>query len=350
MSQKKYLTGFDQPKLCTMYIDKKLQGVMAVQALSRLNRSADKLGKKTEDLFILDFFNQVDDIKASFDPFYTSTSLSRATDINVLHELKGNLNDVGVYEWEEVETFVEKYFDGRDAQQLSPIIDVAANRFNQELELEDDEKADFKIKAKQFVKIYGQMASIMTFEVLDWEKLFWFLKFLIPKLILRTKEDELIDELLESVDLSTYGLERTKLNHSIGLDDSLAELDPQNPNPRGAHGDEEEKDPLDEIIRTFNERWFHGWDATPEDQRIKLVTLSKCIQTHPDFQAKVANNKDIQNSDLAFKKILDDVMNQQRKKELGLYKLYAKDESFYQAFFDTMKRMIDSQNLGQLEY
>ncbi|WP_431158141.1 type I restriction endonuclease subunit R [Winogradskyella poriferorum] len=342
----KYLTGFDQPKLCTMYIDKKLQGVLAVQALSRLNRSANNLAKKTEDLFILDFFNQVEDIKASFDPFYTSTSLSSATDINVLHELKGTLDDVGVYEWSEVESFVEKYFEGVDAQQLSPIIDIAANRFNQELELEDDEKADFKIKAKQFVKIYGQMASIMPYEVLDWEKLFWFLKFLIPKLIVKTKEDELIDDLLESVDLSTYGLERTKLNHSIGLDDSETELAPQNPNPRGAHGAEEEKDPLDEIIKVFNERWFHGWDATPEDQRVKFLSLSKHIKAHPDYQTKVADNKDTQNRDIAFKKILDDVMREQRKKELDLYKLYAKDDSFYQAFFDTMKRMIDNPNLS----
>lgn len=338
----KYLTGFDQPKLCTMYVDKKLQGVLGVQALSRLNRSADKLAKKTEDLFVLDFFNEVDDIKASFDPFYTSTSLSGATDINVLHELKGTLDDVGVYELTEIEDFVSNYFNGSDAQQLSPIIDIAAYRFNNELELEDEEKADFKIKAKQFVKIYGQMSSIMPYEVVDWEKLFWFLKFLIPKLIVRTKEDELIDELLESIDLSTYGLERTKLNHAIGLDDSAAELDPQNPNPRGAHGGVEEKDPLDEIIKLFNERWFHGWDATPEDQRIKFISISKHIQAHPDFQSKVAENKDSQNRDLAFKKILDDVMGQQRKKELELYKLFAKDESFYQALFDTMKRIIDN--------
>lgn len=343
----KYLTGFDQPKLCTMYVDKKLQGVMAVQALSRLNRAADKLGKKTEDLFILDFFNQVADIKASFDPFYTSTSLSRATDINVLSELKGLLADVGVYEWAEVESFVEKYFEGIDAQQLSPIIDLAADRFNQELELEEDEKVDFKIKAKQFVKIYGQMASILPYEVVDWEKLFWFLKFLVPKLIVKTKEDELVDELLESVDLSTYGLERTKLNHTIGLDDSAAELDPQNPNPRGPHGGDEDKDPLDEIIKAFNERWFQGWDATPEDQRVKFVTLSKHIQAHPDYQSKVADNTDTQNRDLAFRRILDEVMGKQRKKELELYKLYAKDESFYRAFFDTMKRIIDSPGLGR---
>lgn len=342
----KYLTGFDQPKLCTMYVDKKLQGVIAVQALSRLNRSADKLGKKTEDLFVLDFFNETDDIKEAFDPFYTSTSLSGATDINVLHELKGVLDEQGVYEWEEVENFVAKYFKGLDAQQLSPIIDVAANRFNKELEFEDKEKADYKIKAKQFVKIYGQMASIMPYEVVEWEKLFWFLKFLIPKLVVRTKEDELIDALLESVDLSTYGLERTKLNHTITLDDSATELDPLNPNPRGAHGDGEEKDPLDEIIRSFNERWFQGWDTTPEDQRVKFISISKHIQAHPDFQSKVADNKDSQNRDLAFKKILDDVMGQQRRKELELYKLYAKDESFYQALFDTMKRMIDNPRLG----
>ncbi len=338
----KYLTGFDQPKLCTMYIDKKVQGVMAVQALSRLNRSANSLGKKTEDLFILDFFNQVEEIKSSFDPYYTATSLSRATDVNVLHELKGTLDDVGIYEWSEVESFVEKYFDNVDAQELSPIINLAAKRFNEELELEDADKADFKIKAKQFVKIYGQMASIMPYEVLVWEMLFWFLKFLIPKLIVKTKEDEMIDELLESVDLSTYGLERTRLNHTIDLDHDATELDPQNPNPRGAHGAEEEKDLLDEIIKSFNERWFHGWKETPEGQRIKFISLRKHIQAHPDFKEKVADNSDLQNRDLAFKRILDEVMGQQRKKEIELYKLYAKDEAFYQAFFDTMKRLIDN--------
>ena len=122
----KFLTGFDQPKLTSMYVDKKLQGVLAVQALSRLNRSADKLGKKTEDLFVLDFFNKVEDIKTSFDPFYTATTLSEATDVNVLHELKDSLDDIGVYEWQEVENFCQKYFDGVEASELSPIIDTAA--------------------------------------------------------------------------------------------------------------------------------------------------------------------------------------------------------------------------------
>ena len=336
----KYLTGFDQPKLSAMYVDKKLQGVLAVQTLSRLNRSANRLGKKTEDLFVLDFFNSTEDIQKSFDPFYTSTTLSGATDINVLHELKDSLDDSGIYEQSEVEDFNEKYFNKVDAQFLSPIIDVAAQRFVTELGLDEKLKADYKIKAKQFVKIYGQVASILPYEMISWEKLFWFLKFLIPKLKIDDKDDDLLDKLLESVDLSTYGLERVKLNTSISLDESESELTPQNPNVRGAHG-EEEKDELESIINGFNEKWFQGWEATPEDQRVKFISLSKSVQAHPDFNAKVAQNADDQNRELALKKILDDVMSQQRRQELELYKLYAQDPSFYQAFFNTMKQVVN---------
>jgi type I restriction enzyme R subunit len=336
----KYLTGYDQPKLTAMYVDKKLQGVIAVQALSRLNRSSDKLGKKTEDLFILDFYNTTDDIKKSFEPFYTATSLSKATDINVLHELKSNLDDVGVYELNEVEDFVAKYFKGVNAQELSPIIDIAAERFNTILELEDKEKADYKIKAKHFVKIYGQMASILPYEVVAWEKLFWFLKFLIPKLIIVDNEKDALDGLLNSVDLSTYGLERVKLNSSIGLDASETEVDPQNPNPRGAHGGESEKDELDLIIKSFNERWFQGWEATPDEQRAKFVNLAQKMKEHTDFKEKYADNTDIQNRDIAFNKIFDEVMGKQRKNELDLYRLISKDEGFKHAMQDTIKRML----------
>ncbi|PXW16531.1 type I restriction enzyme R subunit [Chryseobacterium sp. CBTAP 102] len=336
----KYLTGFDQPKLSAMYVDKKLQGVLAVQTLSRLNRSANKLDKRTEDLFVLDFFNSVEDIKTSFDPFYTSTTLNSATDINVLHELKDSLDDSGIYEQAEVEDFNEKYFNKIDAQFLSPIIDVAAQRFVSDLELDDNQKADYKIKAKQFVKIYGQIAAILPYEMVSWEKLFWFLKFLIPKLKIEDKEQDALDQLLESVDLSTYGLERVKLNTSISLDDSETELTPQNPNVRGAHG-EAEKDELERIINGFNEKWFQGWEATPEDQRVKFISLSKSVQAHPDFTMKVAQNTDEQNRDLALKKILDEVMSQQRKQELELYKLYAQDSSFYQAFYNMIKQAIN---------
>ena len=337
----KYLTGFDQPKLCSMYVDKKLASVLCVQTLSRLNRSAPKLGKKTEDLFVLDFFNSVDEIKAAFDPFYTATSLSEATDINVLHELKDELGDVGVYEWFEVEEFVKRYFNNEDAQKLSPIIDIAAARFNVELGLENDAKIDFKIKAKQFVKIYGQMASIMPYEMVVWEKLFWFLKFLIPKLKVEDPDAELLDELLESVDLSSYGLQRVKLGYSIGLDNEETELDPQNPNPRGAHGTEKETNPLDEIVNTFNERWFQGWSATPEEQRIKFVNIAESVRAHPDYEDKYKNNADPHNRELAFEKILKEIMLQRRKDELELYKLFAGDDAFKSSWKQSIQRIVD---------
>jgi type I restriction enzyme R subunit len=337
----KYLTGFDQPKLTAMYVDKKLQFVLAVQALSRLNRSAPKLSKRTEDLFILDFFNSVDDIKTAFDPFYTVTTLSEATDVNVLHELKDAMDEVGVYEWQEVEDFVSRYFAGEDAQTLSPIIDIAANRFNSELELPDPEKIDFKIKAKQFVKIYGQMASIIPFEVLEWEKLFWLLKFLVPKLKIRDPDQDMLDELLEAVDLSSYGLERTRLNHEIGLDASDTELTPQNPNPRGNRDGDPETDPLDEIIRSFNERWFQGWSATPEEQRVKFINIVNSIRAHPDYSAKYEANADPFNRGLALEKMLQDVMLKRRKDELELYKLFASDPAFKAAWSQNIEQVLN---------
>ena len=333
----KYLTGFDQPKLCATYVDKKLQSVLAVQALSRLNRSSEKLGKRAEDLFVLDFFNEIEDIKAAFDPFFTVTTLSESTDVNVLHELKASLDASGVYEWSEVEEFCARFFDGEDSQNLSPLIDAAADRFNDELALEGDEKIDFKIKSKQFVKIYGQMASIMPFEVLGWEKLFWFLKFLIPKLKVQDPNQDALGELLEAVDLSSYGLQRTKLNQTVELDSSEAELDPQNPNPRGHRGGEADEDPLEEIVRSFNERWFQGWSATPEEQRIKFLNIIDSVKAHPDYEDKFSENPDPFSRDIAFEKIMKDVMLRRRKEELELYKLHSSDPSFKASLYQSIK-------------
>ena len=336
----KYLTGFDQPKLCAMYVDKKLSGVLCVQALSRLNRSANKLGKRTEDLFVLDFFNSVEDIQQAFEPFYTSTSLSKATDINVLHDLKDQLDETGVYEQAEINDFTEGYFANKDAQQLSSIIDVAVQRFDYELNLDQNEKVDFKIKAKQFLKIYGQMASIINFENIAWEKLYWFLKFLVPKLKVQDPMDE-FDEILDAVDLNSYGLARDKLNYSIKLDDEETELAPQNPNMRGVHRDGEEKDPIDEIIRVFNERWFQDWSATPDEQRVKFINITDRIRKHKDFEQKYLNNPDIHTRELAFQSILRDVMSERHRDELELYKLFAKDPAFKTAWTQSLQRALE---------
>ena len=187
------------------------------------------------------------------------------------------------------------------------------------------------------MKVYGQMASILPFEVVEWEKLFWFLKFLVPKLRIKDPNQDTLDELLESVDLSSYGLERTRLNHSISLDASDSELDPQNPNPRGYRDGEPEKDPLDENIRPFNERWFQGWSATPEEQRVKFVNVVNSVRKHPDFADKYEGNPDTYNRGLALEKIMQDVMLMRRKEELELYKLFASDPAFKSAWSQSIE-------------
>jgi len=338
----KYLTGFDQPRLTAMYVDKKLQGVLAVQALSRLNRAAPGLGKRTEDLFVLDFFNSADDIRKSFDPFYTVTALSEATDVSVLHEIKDTLDDVGVYEWHEVEEFCQRFFAGEDAQNLSFLIDVAANRFTHELDLEDSDRIDFKIKAKQFLKIYGQMAAILPFEVVAWEQLFWFLKFLVPKLPVKEPGQDALDELLDAVDLSSYGLARTRLQKSIVLDAEDSALDPQNPNPRGMPLRETAEDPLDEIVRTFNERWFDDWLGTPEEKRVKILSFARSVAGFPGFKEKYQENPDKYSRDLAFEKIMKAVELKHRKQDMELYRLLNSDEAFRTAFYNSIRRSLES--------
>jgi len=180
----------------------------------------------------------------------------------------------------------------------------------------------------------------MPYEIAAWEKLFWFLKFLIPKLKIKDPDSDKIDELLESVDLSSYGLERVKLNHSIGLDDSETEVDPQNPNPRGAHGGDDDHDLLDKIIRNFNERWFQGWSATPEEQRIKFINIADSIKAHPDFEEKYKNNQDTHNRELAFEKIFEEVMLKNRRNELDLYKLLSTDAAFKAAMQQSLRQLI----------
>ncbi|MCP4357353.1 MAG: type I restriction endonuclease subunit R, partial [Chloroflexi bacterium] len=338
----KFLTGFDQPKLTTMYVDKKLQGVFAVQALSRLNRSNLKLGKRTEDLFILDFYNSISIIKAAFDDFYTATSLTEPTNVNVLHDLKHALDKEGVYEWHEVEQFNDLYFRNADAEQLNSLIQTPAGRFNHQLQLEEDEKVDFKIKAKQFVKIYGQMASILPFELLEWEMLFWLLKYLIPMLQISDKDLDAVDELLNSVDLSTYSLERKKLNEKIELDAADSEVEPQNPNMRGVHDSEEQRDPLDEIIAAFNERY----GMSKEDFETKVAKSVDLAKDIPDTQSMVLDNIDEQNKAIMWEKMMTEVMLQQRRHDLSLYQLYASDDSFQRAYNTAVLKMLEEGNDG----
>ena len=342
----KYITGFDQPKLAAMYIDKPLDGVLAVQALSRLNRSAPELGKLSEDLFILDFYNTKEGIKDAFDPFYTATTLSEATDVNILHQLKTTLLTYGVFDMDEVNEFIDLYIHGADADKFAPIIDRAADRFNHEIEWPENGKADFKMKCKQFVKIYSRVAAIMDYEVVDWEKLFWFLRLLIPQLIVTGPGVEDIKDLLDSVDLNTYGLRRTALNETIVLDAGESTIDPLKATMVNAHpSDEPEKDPLDEIIKEFNEHWFRGWEASPDDQKEKLINITKAVASDEQYQTQIVGNPDQQAVEAAMAMIIDRIIRQKRKGDMSLYREYQQNDAFKAGFRDLITRM-----LSNLEY
>lgn len=332
----KFLTGFDEPLLHSMYVDKKLQGVLAVQALSRLNRCNPKMQK--QDTFVLDFYNSAADIKAAFDDFYTATSLTEPTDVNVLNDLKEALDETDIYTWEDVERFNERFFKGAELDALHPILDVAVGVFD--LMEEEADKIDFKIKAKQFVKLYAQLACIIPFENLVWEQLHWFLKFLIPKLNVRENDQPKEDALLESIDLSTYALQRVKLNESIELDAKDTALEPENPNMRGYHEAESQESPLDEIIRLFNERWFSAWSAAPEEQRVKLINIIRHVKDNPAYQEQILNNPDRQNRAIALKSLITQAVNKERRRELELYKLYAGDDAFKKEFDEMIGRIL----------
>lgn len=342
----KYLTGFDQPKLCAMYIDKPLDGVLAVQALSRLNRAAPDLGKLSEDLFILDFYNTKEGIKDAFDPFYTATTLSEATDVNILHQLKNTLLSFGVFDMDEVNEFMDLYIHGAEADKWAPILDTCAERFNNEIEWEENGKADFKMKCKQFVRVYSRVAAIMEFEMLDWEKLFWFLRYLIPSLHIDKPGTVDLKDLLDSVDLNTYGLRRTSLNETITLDAGESVIDPNKPVMVNAGGnDDEPTDPLDKILADFNERWFKGWEATPDDQKAKIIGVAKAVADDEDYQTLVVGNPDQQAVAEAMITIVDRIMRKQRKGDMSLYKEYQQNEGFKHNFIGVIDRM-----LGNLEY
>ncbi len=336
----KYLTGFDQPKLCAMYVDKKLSGVLCVQALSRLNRSAKSLNKRTEDLFVLDFYNTIEDIRKSFEPYYTSTSLISATDVNVLHDITDIIDYVGVYTEEDVEEFSKLYFEGTDAQFLSPILDKCASNFNEFLYLSEEEKVDFKIKCKQFVKVYGQIAALIPFENEEWEKLFWFLKFLIPKLKVNTYENNVIDSILDKVDLATYALKREKIGETIKLDEEETIMDTNSSNPHAIH-EKEEKVTLNEIVNIFNEKWFSGTSLADSDI---LIRLSKELVANEVLMSDALESKDKQNFDILFEKLVSEEMLKNKNNNIEIYKLFKQNEEFKRSILNNLETIVRNVN------
>lgn len=258
----KFQTGYDEPLLHTMYVDKTLEGIKAVQTLSRLNRAHPK----KHDTCVVDFMNDSETILKSFEPYYRTTILADTTDPNMLHDLKYELDQAQVYTPEQVEQVVSLFLQNGKREELDPILDVCVVGYIEDLD--EDGQVAFKSKAKAFCRTYAFLGAILPYAMRDWEVLSIFLGFLISKLPAPVEED-LARGILDSIDMESYRVEKQEAMR-ITLADEDAEIDPL---PAGAAGRkaEPELDRLSNIVKTFNER-FGNIEWTDADRIRRMIT------------------------------------------------------------------------------
>lgn len=329
----KYQTGFDQPLLHTMYVDKRLDGVQAVQTLSRLNR-AYKPYKK--DTFVLDFYNTTEGIKEAFEPYYTSTLLSEETDPNKLNDLVDVLDVFEVYQDHQVETFFEKYVSGEDRTKLDPIIDNSVDIFKNQLDI--NKQIDFKIKAKSFLRTYSYLAKIIDFKNPQWERLWWYLKFLVPKLTI-SETDDLSEGILETIDMDSYRPSKQG-TENIVLGDGAGIVEPIPVDVSGGKS-EPSLDTLENILYVFNQR-FGDIDWTDKDKVNEILTQQIPADMKADAKTMkdIANSPDKQNAKISSDEKLSDLMQKYLHTQTEIYKRFSVDKDFqrrYKEFvFDTL--------------
>ncbi len=322
----KFQTGYDEPLLHSMYVDKALSGIKAVQTLSRLNRSHPK----KHDVFVLDFQNDTDVIEKSFADYYRTTILSRETDPNKLHTLKSELDGYQVYSEEQIDTLVGRYLDGADRDTLDPILDFCVAEYINELD--EDGQVDFKGKAKAFTRTYDFLATILDYGLQEWEKLSIFLNFLIPKLP-APKEEDLSKGILDAIDMDSYRAEK-QATMAIALPDEDAEIEPVRPSGGGRVA-EPEMDRLSNIIRSFNDQ-FGGLfdDAERMEQRI-IHELPQRVSADQAYQNAILNS-DRQNARIEHDKALKRVVTALFSDDAQLFKQFQDNESFRHWLTDTV--------------
>jgi type I restriction enzyme R subunit len=326
----KFQTGYDEPLLHTMYVDKMLSGIKAVQTLSRLNRAHPQ----KHDTFILDFLNDSETIQAAFADFYRTTILSEETDPNKLHNLKADLDKYQVYGPQQVQELVGLYISGADRDKLDPILDACVATYD--AELDEDGQVDFKGKAKAFVRTYGFLASILPYTNAEWEKLSIFLNFLIPKLP-APKEEDLAKGILETIDMDSYRVE-IKSSLAIALPDQKAEIGPV---PMGGGGGkpEPEIDRLSNIIKTFNDHFGKiEWKDADKIQKVITEEIPAKVSADKAYQ-NAKKNPDKQNARIEHDKALQRVMIDLLSDHTELFKQFSDNASFKKWLADTIFSM-----------
>lgn len=322
----KFQTGYDEPLLHTMYVDKTLSGIKAVQTLSRLNRAHPK----KKDVFVLDFLNDSDQIQDAFADYYRSTILAEETDPNKLHDLQTDLDGFQVYSPENVEVLVRRYLGGEDREQLDPILDASVAVYSQELD--EDSQIDFKGKAKAFVRTYGFLSSVLPYKNAAWEMRSIFLHFLIPRL--PSPPDPPGEDISGAIDMDSYRVEK-RAAMSIALPDENAEIDPV-PMSGGGHKPEPEFDFLSNIIRTFNDQ-FGNIEWHDADRVHKLITedIPARVAADPAYR-NAQMNSDKQNARIEHDRALLSVMTAVMNDDTQLFKQFSDNEGFKRWLTDTV--------------
>lgn len=323
----KFQTGYDEPLLHTMYVDKPLSGIKAVQTLSRINRAHPQ----KHDTFILDFMNATETIVMAFSDYYRTTILSEETDPNKLHDLKAAMDGYQVYADSQVQELVELYLAGVDRDRLDPILDACVAVYN--ADLDEDGQVDFKGKAKAFCRTYGFLASILPYTNAEWEKLSTFLNFLVPKLP-APKEEDLSKGILEAIDMDSYRNE-VKASLNLTLEDKDAEIGPV-PTSGGGRKPEPELDLLSNIIKTFNDL-FGSIDWKDADKIRKVITedIPGMVSQDKAYQ-NAMKNSDKQNARIEHDNALKRAMMTLLSDQTELFKQFSDNQSFKRWLSDTI--------------
>jgi type I restriction enzyme R subunit len=316
----KFQTGFDQPLLHTMYVDKKLSGVNAVQTLSRLNRVAP--GK--EETFVLDFVNEADDIQKAFEPYYDRTLLKEGTDPNLLYDLQTKLADVHFYTTDEVNRFASVYFDPKGTQdRLHAALQPAVDRY---LAAREDDRVPFHGHLKDFVSLYAFLSQIISFADADLEKLYVFGRLLLRKL--PVTRERLPVEIQQQIDVESYRVQQTGSGR-IRLRRGASELEPiKTKDVEMPPVDEVEA--LSQIIRELNERF--GTDFTEKDRVFIEQLEAKLSRNEALAKAVEVNTKE--NARLTFDHVVNDQLQEMIDTNFKFYKQITDDPDFSKTFLD----------------
>ena len=315
----KFQTGYDEPLLHTMYVDKVLSGVQAVQTLSRLNRAHPK----KSDVFVLDFLNDAATIRDAFADFYRATILADETDPDKLHDLQADLDGAQVYTPEQVEEFVRLYLDGAERDRLDPILDACVAVYLREMD--EDGQVAFKGKAKGFVRTYAFLSCVLPYTNAAWEKRSIFLNFLIAKLP-APREEDLSKGILDAIDMDSYRVEKRAVQ-KVMLPDEDAEIDPVPPGG-GGHKADPELDRLSNIIREFNDL-FGGiqWEDADGVAQLITETIPARVAADTAFQ-NAQQNSDKENARIEHDRALLRVMTSMMKDDNQLFKQFMDNGGF----------------------